>query len=50
VRCSSRKSFLRIRFRSIRSQALDALGPSRALEGAIYWNPNGYALTGIFEV
>lgn len=32
------------------SRAIDALGRSQPLDGAIYWNPNGYEWTGIFKI
>ena len=33
----------------IGSRAIDALGRSQPLNGAIFWNPNGYEWTGVFK-
>jgi sulfite oxidase len=30
------------------SRAIDALGRTQPLDGAIFWNPNGYEWTGVF--
>lgn len=32
------------------SRAVDALGRSQPLDGAIYWNPNGYEWSGVYKV
>lgn len=31
------------------SRAIDALGRSQPLDGAVFWNPNGYEWTGVFK-
>jgi sulfite oxidase len=31
------------------SRAIDAIGRSQPLDGAIFWNPNGYEWTGVFK-
>ena len=31
------------------ARAIDALGRTQPLDGAIYWNPNGYEWTGVFK-
>ncbi len=32
------------------ARAIDALGRSQPLDGAIFWNPNGYEWTGVFKL
>jgi sulfite oxidase len=30
--------------------AIDFLGRTQPLDGAIYWNPNGYEWTGVYKM
>jgi sulfite oxidase len=31
------------------SRAIDDLGRTQPLDGSVYWNPNGYEWTGVFQ-